>query len=315
MAISMKISVAMATYNGEKYLIEQLDSVRKQTRQVDEVIIHDDCSTDNTVSMVREYIENHGLTQSWKIIPNEKNLGYAGNFMASVKDTTGEYIFFCDQDDIWLEDRVERMISVMEVNEKIMMLGSEFEPFSCDKDAPQISEKVLKSFIGDGSLEHFLIKPSTIFIGSEGCTMCVRRKFFNETLAFWVEGWAHDEYVWKLALCMDGCYVLHTKTLLRRMHAGNVSKRKMRDLSKRIKFFEELLVSHKQTLAFAEHKGLDKKVLTLLQRNIRATELRIELMAERKLLNIVPLVFRYMDCYHSRKSIPVELMMAVKGRG
>lgn len=309
----MKISVAMATYNGEKYIVEQLESIRKQTVQVDEVIIHDDCSKDNTVQIIEEYIKNHCLEEKWKIIPNEHNLGYASNFMASVKDTTGQYIFFCDQDDIWVSDRVEKMIAVMKGNEKIMMLGSEFEPFSCDEDAPKISEKVLKGFIGDGSLEHFTLKPSTVFIGSEGCTMCIRRAFIDATIGFWVNGWAHDEYVWKLALCMDGCYVLHEKTLLRRMHSGNVSKRKMRDLSKRVRFFKELLVSHKQTLLFAKHIGMDEKAIVLFERNIKATQLRIELMESRKIWNTIPLIFRYSDCYHSKKSIMVELMMALKG--
>ncbi len=309
----MKISVAMATYNGEKYIIEQLDSIRNQTLQVDEVIIHDDCSTDNTVQVVQEYIKEYQLDNKWHMICNEHNLGYASNFMASVKDTSGDYIFFCDQDDIWIADRVEKMVAVLDSNEKIMMLGSEFEPFACDEDAPQISEKVLKSFTNDGSLEHFELNPSTVFIGSEGCTMCIRREFVEKTIDFWVEGWAHDEYVWKLALCMDGCYVLHAKTLLRRMHSANVSKRKMRDLPKRIKFFKELIVSHKQTLLFAEHVGLEEKAIVLLQRNIKATQLRVDLMEKRKIWNTIPLALMYSDCYHSKKSILVELMMAIKG--
>jgi len=308
----MKISVAMATYNGEKYIVEQLDSIRIQTMPVDEVIIHDDCSTDNTVSVMEQYIEKYNLQDKWKVIQNKKNLGYASNFMAAVKDTAGEFIFFCDQDDIWCPNRVEKMVETMEKNSKIMMLGSEFEPFVCDENAPKISAKVLKSFVGDDSLEHFYMKPSNVFIGSEGCTMCIRRELINKTIEFWVDGWAHDEYVWKMALCMDGCYVLHTKTLYRRMHANNVSKRKMRDLSKRIRFLKDLVISHEQTLKFAEYIGLPFEIVHLLHRNIIATKLRIELLEQKKVWNTFVLTFKYRDCYHSKKSIPVELVMVLK---
>ena len=143
--------------------------------------------------------------------------------------------------------------------------------------------------------------------------MCLRREFLERTRTYWYPGWAHDEYAWKLALCLDGCYILHTVTLRRRMHSGNVSKRKMRDLEKRIRFFRELKKSHEATLQFASEIGMSEEAQKLLRRNIRATTLRIELMEQKKLWNVVPLLLRYPDCYHSKKSIPVEFCMAVRG--
>lgn len=309
----MKVSVAMTTYNGEKYLIEQLDSIRNQTRPVDEVVILDDISKDNTVALAREYIEKNGLTETWSITQNEKNLGYADNFCSAIEKTSGELIFFCDQDDIWIEDRVEKMVAVMEKNPAVMMLGSEFEPFACSEDAPSIDKKVLAGFHGDGSLEKVEFNAKNVFIGSEGCTMCIRREFFERTKSFRFAGWAHDEYVWKLSLCEDGCYILHEKTLMRRMHSSNVSKRKMRDLGKRVIFFETLIKSHEHTLKYAKHVGLDEKKCKQLSRNVKATRLRVDMMKRKKLFNIIPLILFYSDCYHSKKSIPVEFVMALKG--
>ena len=69
----MKISLVMATYNGAKYLNEQLDSIKNQTLKLDEVIIVDDVSTDDTSYLVEKYISNHQL--NWMFIKNEKNLG------------------------------------------------------------------------------------------------------------------------------------------------------------------------------------------------------------------------------------------------
>ena len=76
----MKISIVMTTYNGEKYLTEQLDSLRTQTRLPDEVIISDDCSADNTNVMIEEYIKKYRLT-SWKHIKLKKNVGWKKNFI------------------------------------------------------------------------------------------------------------------------------------------------------------------------------------------------------------------------------------------
>ncbi len=307
----MKISVAMAVYNGEKYLIEQLDSIREQTRRVDEVIICDDRSNDASAEIIEGYIQQYKLGDSWSFCVNEENLGYATNFITALQKTSGDIVFFCDQDDIWILDRVEKMANLMEANEHIMMLGSEFEPFACSADAPSINKKVLHSFVNDNSLEHIRFSPKTVFIGSEGCTMCLRKSFINQTIKYWIRGWAHDEYAWKLALCLDGCYIYHATTLKRRMHSSNVSKKKMRDLKKRIQFLQDLKQSHIQTIAFAKDIELKKKQVHLLERNVKATELRIDLLEKKKYMNIVPLIFCYLDCYHSKKSIPVELYMAI----
>ena len=66
----MRISVAMATYNGHKYIVEQLDSIRNQSLKVDEVVICDDQSSDDTVSIIRNYIEKYKL-DNWKVTVNE----------------------------------------------------------------------------------------------------------------------------------------------------------------------------------------------------------------------------------------------------
>ena len=309
----MKTAVAIAAYNGERFLREQLESIRTQTYPVDQVILRDDHSTDDTASLAEQYIRSFGLEETWRVIRGTDNLGYAENFRAAVAETTAEYVFFCDQDDIWEPDRVEAMVLAMDRHPQIGVLGSEFVTFTVDADAPAVSRRVLKSFRGDDSLEPVTWSPAHIFIGSEGCTMCLRRSFLTRTQDYWFPGWAHDEYAWKLALCEGSCYILHRVTLRRRMHSGNVSKRKMRELPERIRFFEDLLKSHEMTLRYAIDLGLPEARLELLRRNIRATKLRIGLMRERRLRNLVPLILFYQNCYHSRRSIPVELLLAVRG--
>lgn len=309
----MKVSVAMATYNGANYIEEQLDSIFKQTRAVDEVIICDDCSNDNTVSIVEGYIYDNHLQDKWSIKVNEKNLGFGSNFYQAIMKTTGNIIFFCDQDDIWTLDRVQAMTEVMKENTNILMLGSEYEPFESSADSYKASPRDLAKFKRDYSLEHLKLQAKNMFIGYLGCCMCIRRSFFDQIQPYWFEGWAHDEFVWKLALVLDGAYIYHGITLRRRLHSTNASMGKMRNLTKRIKFLEDLLRSHEATLRCAMDHFKDQETIQLIEKNIKSAKLRIELLKEKKYQNTIRLFFRYFRYYHSQKSIPVELYMAIKG--
>ncbi len=309
----MKLSVAMATYNGARYIEEQLNTLLNQSLKVDEVIISDDCSSDDTEKIVRGFIEKNNLHDSWRFEVNSHNLGYAANFMNALNKTTGDYVFFCDQDDLWVPERVEHMLKAMESNENIALLGSEFEPFACTEDAPKPHAWEIKTFKNDGSIEKLEFNPANIFIGCQGCTMCMRRSFLEKIKDYWYKNWAHDEYVWKLALCMDGLYFLHETTLKRRLHSDNVTLHKEHKNEQRIKYLEDLLKSHRKTLEFARDIELDEKKIRLLEKNISATELRLSLIKEKKLINSLKLLLGYTECYHKRRSMPVELMMAVRG--
>lgn len=104
----MKTSVVLSAYNGEKFILEQLESIRLQTVSVDEVIILDDCSTDNTAKICQSFIDKHNLFH-WHFEVNAQNKGFVQNFYDGFKKATGEIIFICDQDDIWQPNKVERM--------------------------------------------------------------------------------------------------------------------------------------------------------------------------------------------------------------
>ncbi len=254
-----------------------------------------------------------------KLSVNKKNLGYASNFIGALKETTGDYIFFCDQDDIWIEDRVEKMVSVLKNHPEIGLLGSEFEPFKCDNDAPDVPGWELSKFRNDGSLEELEFNSENIFIGCQGCTMAMTREFINRTLDYWYDGWAHDEFVWKLALAEQSLYFYHYKTLNRRLHSNNVTLHKEHEKEKRLKYLRDLKKSHEQTiryLAYLLEQGQIsdkdfKEKADLLKRHIKATENRIELISEKKMFNTLKLLM-YLDCYHKIRSVPVEFLMALK---
>lgn len=112
------ISVAMTTFNGEKYIEKQIESIIHQSLPVDEIIVCDDGSTDHTVELLKKY--------DVALIQNFQNLGYKLNFKQAMEKCNGDYIFLCDQDDIWEKDKVKDMMQIMESHKNIHVLASSF---------------------------------------------------------------------------------------------------------------------------------------------------------------------------------------------
>jgi len=101
------VSVVMATYNGEQFLREQMDSILAQTYPIKEIIVQDDCSTDGTIDIIRSYMESHA---NIRLFINERNLGYNLNFETAAKKATGDFIAISDQDDVWFPTKIERLV-------------------------------------------------------------------------------------------------------------------------------------------------------------------------------------------------------------
>lgn len=309
----MKVSIAMATFNGSRYLYEQLESIRTQTMKVDEVIICDDRSNDNTVDMLQEYIKKNNLENSWKVYVNDKNMGYADNFHKALQLARGDFIFFCDQDDVWCKDKVEKVVKVMQENENIKLLCTDYSPLVSSENAPSISNRVMKKMKMDGSLDKIQLNPQNIYIASLGCDMCIRKSFRDQIEPFWIDGWAHDDYVWKTSQCVDGCYIYHEALLQRRLHADNVSMKKMHEHESRVKFLKELAKANTGMLQFAKSVNLKQSKIHFIERTIKAITMRVEIVEKRKLTNCIRLLM-YIDCYQSKKSFLMEPYIALKSK-
>jgi len=108
----MKISVAMCTYNGALYLAEQLKSIANQTRLPNELIVCDDGSTDDTLSILKKFNESSPFTV--KMYCNRLRLGPTKNFEQAIQLCNGDIIFLSDQDDVWLPGKLEKLMKVFE---------------------------------------------------------------------------------------------------------------------------------------------------------------------------------------------------------
>lgn len=121
----MTKSVALCTYNGEKYLKEQLESILSQENPVDEIVICDDCSTDETTSILKEYESQ--FPNIFRVFINAENLGYVRNFEKALSLCTGEIIFLCDQDDLWRKDKTQKILQFFSNNPKIGVVAHDLE--------------------------------------------------------------------------------------------------------------------------------------------------------------------------------------------
>lgn len=100
----LQVSIAMATYNGERHIREQLESLASQTRLPHELVVTDDCSSDQTLEIVANFALNAPFPV--RVIRNESNLGFADNFLKAAALCGGDVIAFCDQDDKWLPGKL-----------------------------------------------------------------------------------------------------------------------------------------------------------------------------------------------------------------
>jgi glycosyltransferase involved in cell wall biosynthesis len=207
----IKISVCIATYNGERFIEKQLNSILKQTVEVDEIIISDDNSIDNTLKII-EKLNNSKI----KVIKNIKQ-GVINNFENSLKKSKGEYIFLADQDDIWKPNKVEIMIKKLKEYDLVVHNAKIIN----SKDE-KISEKTFFEIRNSrkGLLKN-LYKNSYI-----GCCMAFNRKILEKALPFPMNIPMHDSWIGLIAEIYGKVYFDKEVLFYYRRHESNVSELK-----------------------------------------------------------------------------------------
>ena len=122
----MTVSVCMGIYNGEKYIEKQLQTILRQSKPADEVILCDDGSSDATIDIVKRFIRNNKLEKNWKLYQNPENKGYPGNFYYAMSLCTQDVVFLADQDDIWDATKIEKMCDILERYAEVNLISCKF---------------------------------------------------------------------------------------------------------------------------------------------------------------------------------------------
>ena len=213
------ISVAMTTYNGAQYKIEQLESIRKQTKKVDEIVIVDDGSSDNTVELVRDYAYKYPEC-CIRLGQNETNLGYKKNFYKAISLCEGDITFLCDQDDCWYEDKVEKMCAVLEKHAEIGVLSSAFVQIDGEGNKGE-QKSAYQRKMSDGELVCVPIKDLIFHNISQGCAMAMRKDIKEEFVKQFEDTIPHDWIINVIAGTKKKCYYWNVPMFFYRVHDNN----------------------------------------------------------------------------------------------
>jgi glycosyltransferase involved in cell wall biosynthesis len=233
------VSIAMCTYNGAVHLNEQLDSLIRQTYPNLEIVIVDDCSTDNTPEVVKEYAQKDNRI---KFYQNEKNLGYNKNFERAVQLTTAAYIAISDQDDIWALYKIETMLrscpSAEADNIFIYSISKEFTG-----TIPQTGEENKPIRYYEGSMPEKLVFDSPI----HGHACMIHRSLLPKSIPFP----EHVFYDWWLSMIASatGKVICVKETLTYHRIWNNNNSRVLMDIKEKTERTEKL---RRQSIASME---------------------------------------------------------------
>lgn len=305
------ISVAIATYNGEKYVEKQLRSILNQTKAVDEVIICDDVSTDKTAHICRRFIEENGLA-NWHFYQNEKNVGYCLNFYGAIEKCSGDVIFLADQDDEWHTDKTEKMIGCLNENPDISVLSSRYNVID---ENSKIIENSGVTYLGDkydDSIEYVTAESQIGCSYIRGFSLCFKKEIKPLIKPIDLKSLlSHDWFICMIGSITSKTAFLNTVLTDYRYHSDNVSllagerKRKERRLLKRITGLEESVNGHTYLLSLSKDKGLSEK----LDKFIKFEKRRLEFLKTKNIFRFLGLLFglKHYNRYYKGGGIRVWL--------
>ncbi len=293
------ISVVLACHNGTKYIEKQLLSIAAQTLAPDEVIICDDCSTDGTVSLCKSFIEQHRL-KGWKVYENEKNLGFCMNFFSAIEKAKGDIIFLCDQDDIWLPEKCQRMTEAINNNPDIMSLACRYDIID-GEDNPMPRSSVRFAEFDDS--EEFSEITAESLVGCSyvrGFSMCFSAKIKENLKPLELKDLlAHDWIINFVAALQSRACFLNCVLTKYRAHGNNASLSAKRSLKRRIDGLKQSVIAHEYLLSLSL-PNMTEKLKKSIKKQIRFENMRLKLLCEHNILCWIKLAFylpRYNRCY------------------
>lgn len=226
------IDILLATYNGEKFLSEQINSILAQTVTEWKLLIRDDGSTDGTFGIIEHYIKKYPD----KIIciqDNNSNLGVTRNFECLMEHSNAEYLMFCDQDDIWFPDKIKTSLRKLQAMEQ--QYGADIpllvytDLSVCDEEGTLTANSFWKFQGGDPTVATNFSK-ALVQNNATGNTFIFNRALCNRALPFSSDAVMHDWWVALCALYLGKIDYLTDQTIFYRQHNSNVSGSKGKNI-------------------------------------------------------------------------------------
>ncbi|WP_316802708.1 glycosyltransferase family 2 protein [Pedobacter nototheniae] len=205
------VSIAICTYNGEKHLIEQLESIVNQTYSNLQIIAADDLSTDSTVEILRSYQDKYSFFTHYQ---NQRNLGYVKNFENVISKCKGEYIALSDQDDIWDLDKIEKQVKNIG-NHSLIYHDSSF----IDEKGNSLSKKLSEVYTQYQGNEPF---PFLLFNCVAGHSILFSNQLVKDIIPF-NEAYFHDRWIANIASERGGIKLIPSPLVRYRQHSTSIT--------------------------------------------------------------------------------------------
>jgi glycosyltransferase involved in cell wall biosynthesis len=221
-ASGVKVSVVLCTYNGERFLAEQLQSILDQTHPADEIIVSDDGSSDSTLKIVEGFRSANNRTRKpeWTVQSRKKPLGVAGNFASALTKARGEFIALADQDDAWEPDRIEKGLAhfrddVLLVHSDATLIDEAGRQTGSLMSALRLTRGERRSLLSGNALDALLRRNLVT-----GATTIIRASLLRQALPI-PEGWVHDEWLGLVAAAQGGVAFSEDPLIRYRQHESN----------------------------------------------------------------------------------------------
>lgn len=218
---SFSVSVVIATYNGEKYILKQLNSILPQLNSKDEIVIIDDCSKDNTIYVINSLQDNR-----IKLLSNSFNIGVKKSFERGLNQATNELIFLSDQDDVWQPYKVEAVKTKFSEDKDLTLIHS---------DSAVINDKgnlISTSFMDQIGGYHSGLINNFIRNTFHGCTMVFRKDILSYCMPIPSKAPMHDSWIGLLSIYFGKVMYMSDALVLYRRHDNNVTKSSRENISK-----------------------------------------------------------------------------------
>lgn len=293
----MKSSLLLATFNGERYIKEQLDSIRFQTKLPDEVIICDDCSTDNTKNIILKYITDNQLNETWQFVQNSVNIGFRKNFQKLMSLARYEVIFLSDQDDIWDNKKIELMMRCHEIVGNSAVIVSDVNQLIEKKSRAEkiVSETINDKIIVDtnNNLYKIVFTQNNLKNRRPGWSFSFSKEFIPDILNLLMLSHSifHDEAIWYTGLLKDKLFYMNQVTGDWRKFIGSKTTRGtfLNDLRKNNEKYFKHSINNLEVLYGLDIKTEKKEII---QKEVKLLKTRMDVVLNGRFFNGFQLLFK-----------------------
>lgn len=282
------VDVVLATYRPNMVYFEKLlYSLNNQTYPNIKLLVRDDSDDKISFNEISKLINKIITSFSFTIVRNDKNLGSNITFEKLTRDATGNYIAFCDQDDIWEKEKIEKLVSVMETENAVLSysdLSIIDEKDSLRANSFKDIHKRLEHVKGDNLFEFFLRRNSVT-----GCTMLIKSEVAKDAIPFCNKYYVHDHWLTLYASAIGRISYIEEPLVRYRIHGGNqIGASMLNGIENRKDYYEKkLLKERKKYLVLLEDYNFNKNQIISIQKMLKWTEKRILFFEEKGIRNTI----------------------------